>query len=423
MAHEVKLTIDGMLLNWLKEAGDAVKAGELIAELEADKATVEVEAPADGVIVELRAQVGDELTEGTVIALIGEAGEAGQEKPAAEEKPAARKEEAAEERKEEAVKQEETAAAKSNGRGASVTEEGRIRASPLARNVAAERGIDLSQVPGSGPGGRIVRADVEGFKPGEKAPSPAEAAPAAAAGRATWGELPQGEDVEIIEVSRMRRAIADNTGLSKQQVPHFYVTIDVDMEPLLALRKELNTSLEDEGVKISVNDMIVKAAALALRKFPNLNSHFYGDKIVRHKRINIGMAVALPNNGLLNVVSKDADRTSLSVMAVQNKEMIDRARENKPRGADLKGSTFTISNLGPYGVLDFSAIIVPPEAAILAVSTAQRVPVVKEDGSIGVGNIMRATISVDHRVSDGAEGAQFMFYLKELLENPMRLLV
>ena len=416
MAHDVKLTMDGTLLNWLKNAGDAVKAGEVIAEFEADKATVEVEAPADGVIVKLMAEVGDELTEGAVIAQIGAPEEASAPAPAkAAEAPA------------------QAAAPKAPAPSASVTEDGRIKASPLARNIARERGIDLSQVQGTGPDGRIVKADVENFVPAAvAAPTPVEAptaaepepAPAPAiSARPTYGKLPSGDDVEIIDLSKMRRAIAENTVLSKQMIPHFYVTVEVDMDALMALRSELNAALEQDGVKISVNDFIVKAVALTLRKFPNLNTHYYGDKLVRHKRINIGIAVALPNNGLINVVSPDADRTALSAMAKHHKEMFDRAREGKIKPEDIRGATFTVSNLGAYDVDHFSAIINPPEAGILAVGSARKVPIVKPDGSLGVGTRMKVTISVDHRVSDGAEGAQFMQHFRSLLENPMKLLV
>jgi pyruvate dehydrogenase E2 component (dihydrolipoamide acetyltransferase) len=307
-----------------------------------------------------------------------------------------------------------------------VTPEGRVKASPLARNIAADRGIDLAQVSGTGPGGRITKSDVEDFEPGAAPAAGTPSAAPAGAGIAarSYGKLPEaGEDVEILDINRMRRAIADGTILSKQTTPHFYVTVEIDVAALLELRKELNTSLEDSGVKISVNDMLVKAAALTLRKFPNLNSHYYGDKIVRYKRINIGISVALPDNGLMNVVAKDADRMSLSALAVNNKAMYDRAREGKIKPDDIRGATFTISNLGPYDVDEFSAIISTPEAGILAISSARKAPVVLEDGSLGVGHRMKVTISVDHRVSDGAEGAQYMQEFKALIEHPMRLLV
>lgn len=417
MATEIKATVEGMLLNWLKDVGEPVKAGQVIAEFEADKATVEVEAPADGVISAYKIEVGETVPEGTVIAILAAAGEAAAPEAKAEKAPAPAEEKA-----------EKAPAAAKNGAQASTTPEGRIKASPLARRIAEDKGIDLAQVAGTGPGGRIVKEDVEGFTP-EAAPaaeklSAPEAAPAASLGqRTTYGPLPQGDDVEIIEISKMRRAIADGTILSKQMVPHFYTTVEVNVEELLRLREELNANLKEEGIKISVNDMIVKAVALALRKFPNLNTHYYGDKLVRYKRVNVGIAVALPNNGLLNVVAQDADKVALSELAVTNKAMFERAREGKVKPNDLKGATFTVSNLGPYDVESFSAIISPPEAGILAVSSARKIPVVLPDGSLGVGQRMKMTLSVDHRVSDGAEGAQFMFYLRGLLENPMRLLV
>jgi pyruvate dehydrogenase E2 component (dihydrolipoamide acetyltransferase) len=413
MAQDVKLTMDGTLLNWLKNVGDAVKANEIIAEFEADKATVEVASPVDGVVLKLNGAVGDELKEGVVIAIVGASGEASNgSAPSAPASVASA-----------------PAPVVVTANGSSVTDDGRVKVSPVAKNIAKEKGIDLNQVQGSGPDGRIVKADVENFVPSAKPATPvapASSAPASApvvGGRNTWGKLPEGDDVEIIDVTKMRRAIAESTILSKQMVPHFYVTVDIDVDALLALRSQLNANLEGEGVKISVNDLVVKATALTLKKFPNLNTHFYGDKLVRHKRINVGIAVALPNNGLMNVVSQDADRTALSAMAKHHKEMFDRAREGKVKPEDLKNATFTVSNLGPYDVESFGAIISTPEAGMLAVSSARKIPVVKPDGSIGVGNRMKVTISVDHRVSDGAEGAQFMQYFRSLIENPMKLLV
>ena len=421
MAQEVKLTTDGMLLNWLKEVGQSVSAGEIIAEVEADKATVEIEAPSGGTIVSLNWEVGEEKEEGAVIATIGEAGESAASSPAKSE----------DAKSEEAPAPEPSANGSANGtassasNGASVTEDGRVKASPVARNVAEDKGIDLSQVQGTGPGGRIVKADVESFTPGKA--TPAKSAPAqqsgVGAGTPTWGKVPEGDNVEIIEINRMRRAIADGTITSKSNIPHFYVTVSMDVDALLKLRKEINDSLESDGIKVSVNDMLIKAAALALRKFPNLNSHYYGDKIVRHKDINIGVSVALPNNGLMNVVAPNADKRALSDLAVENKAMYDRAREGKIKPADLKGATFTISNLGPYNVDHFSAIISAPEAGILAIGSAKKVPVVKPDGTLGVGNMMSVTISIDHRVSDGAEGAEYMQEFRSLVENPMRLMV
>ena len=406
MAHEVKLTMDGLLINWLKDVGDAVSAGDIIAEFEADKATVEVEAGSAGQVLELRAEPGDELGEGTVIALIGGEGESAATQAGAA--PAA-----------ETPAPVAEPAAPTNGQ--TMTDDGRIKASPLARRIAADKGIDLSRVQGSGPGGRIVKSDVEGFSAQPQLPPLPTAPPAATTGQATWGKLPEA-DVEVIPLSRMRRAIADGTVRSKSNTPHFYVTVEADVEPLLALRAEINRALAERGVKVSVNDMLIKALALTLRAFPNLNTHYYGDRFVRHQRVNIGIAVALPENGLVNVVCHDADTVALSEMAERNKAMYERARGGRIKPDDIRGATFTISNMGPFNIKDFSAIISAPEAGILAVSSAQRVPVVRADGSLGAGTRMHMTLSVDHRVSNGAEGAQFMNHLRELIESPLRLL-
>jgi pyruvate dehydrogenase E2 component (dihydrolipoamide acetyltransferase) len=415
MAQEVKLSMDGLLLNWLKQVGDAVKAGEIIAEFEADKATVEVVAPADGVIIQLVAAVGDEVREGSTIARIGAGAESAA--PVAASQPVAA-----------VVVPAAVAPAASNG--AVVMENGRVKASPLARKVAQDKGVDLTQVAGSGPGGRIVRADVEGFtpaaapQPAAAQPSAAQSAPDAAVSLAqTYGKLPEGDDVEVMDASRMRKAIAKGTITSFMMTPHFYVTMESDVAELLRLRKQLNDPLADSGVKITVNDMVVKAVALALKRFPNLNTHYYGDKLVRHKRINVAIAVALPNNGLVNVVSPNADKTTLSEMARYHAQMFADARDGKIKPEYVQGATFLVSNLGSYGVESFSAIIDSPQSGALAVGAAQLVPIVLQDGTIGVGNRMKATLSIDHRISDGAEGAQFMQYFKALIENPMRLLV
>ncbi len=423
MAQDVTLTMDGLLLNWLKDVGDSVSAGEVIAEFEADKATVEVEAPSAGVLTETLVDVGEEVPEGTVVARIGEAGEAdassGDEQaaePAEEQQPAAQ------------------AQSQPSSNGAARTEDGRIKASPLARNIAEERGIDLAQVSGTGPGGRITKSDVEGFDPSKvqkqapsvpessraEAPQPATGAPA----YQSYGKLPQeSDDVSIEDMSRMRKAIAKGTITSWNTTPHFYVTVEMDMEPLLNLRKQLNAQLESEGIKITVNDMIVKAAALTQRQFMNLNSHYYGDKLVRNQRVNVGIAVALPNNGLVNVVSPDADKTTLSEMARYHKMLFEEVRDGKIKPEYIQDGTFLVSNLGAYDVEQFSAIIDPPQSGALAVGASRQVPVVKPDGTLGIGTRMKVTLSIDHRVSDGAEGAQWCNHFRELIENPMRLLV
>ena len=406
MAHEVKLTTDGLLINWLKDVGETVSASDIIAEVEADKATVEIEAGSDGTLLELRAEPGDEIGEGSIIAVIGGAGEtAGPSDDASD-------------TAQEAAKESEPAAVDTNGK--SMSDDGRIKASPLARRMAADKGIELGRVKGTGPGGRIIKSDIENFSEKPMLPPMPAAAPSAGA-QPTWGKLPE-EDVDVIPLTRMRRAIADGTIRSKSNTPHFYVTVEADVEPLLALRQEINRALAEEGIKVSVNDMLIKALALTLRQFPNLNTHYYGDRLVQHKRINIGISVALPENGLVNVVCHDADTVSLGEMAVNNKAMYERARAGKIKPEDIRGATFTISNLGPFKVKDFSAIISSPEAGILAVSSSQRVPIVRDDGAIGVGTRMNMTLSVDHRVSNGAEGAAFCNHLRELVENPLRII-
>ena len=403
MAHEIKLTTDGLLINWLRDVGDSVSASDIIAEVEADKATVEIEAGSDGTLLETRAEPGDEIGEGTVIAVIGASGESV----------------AAASDADSSVAEAATPTPSPAINGSAITDDGRIKASPLARRMAADKGIDLSRVKGSGPGGRIVKADIEDFSARPMLP-PLPDAPAATT-QATWGKLPE-SDVEIAPLSRMRRAIADGTVKSKSNTPHFYVTVEADVAPLLAMRAEINRALAEDGVKVSVNDLLVRALALTLREYPNLNTHYYGDRFVIHQRVNIGISVALPENGLVNVVCHDADTVPLRQMAIDNKARYERARSGKIKPEDIRGATFTISNLGPFNVVDFSAIISAPEAGILAVSSARKLPVVKDDGSLGIGTRMNMTLSVDHRVSNGAEGAAFCNHLRELVENPLRLL-
>ncbi len=410
---------EGTLVNWVKKVGDSINRGEVIAEIETDKATIEIESNASGTILQLLAQPGDALPVGATIAYVGQPGEQPVgDAPAAAPAPTAT---TAAETPAPVPTQPAAPARVPSGDGEGYP--GGVKASPLARRIAAEKGIDLRQVQGSGPAGRIVRQDVEKFTSAPAAaPALRSAAPSPALAAPSMGAAPEGPDIEVIDLSKLRQRIGLRMVESKQQVPHFYVTAEIDVDALLALRQQLNAGL-DETQKISVNDLIVKAAALTLRQFPNLNTHFYGDKLVRHKRINIGIAVALPQGGLMNIVCHDADKVSLGTMAVENREKIARAREGRVRPDDVEGSTFTVSNLGPYDVDFFAAIINPPEAGILAVGSAQKVPVVKADGTLGVGQRMKVTISVDHRVSDGAEAAAFMQAFKQLMENPMRLLI
>lgn len=456
MATPVTLSMDGTMLNWLKKVGDTVKQGDVIAEVESDKATVEVEAPADGVLLQTSAEPGDALASGAVIGTIGAANE--QPMPVGErqeqQQPPPRGERIDTPPPPGVTDQDQPSSVLTGAqtpptstqpmpdagarRAAPSVPEGNgslpggVKASPLARRIADEKGIDLRQVKGTGPGGRIVKEDVENFKPEALTATPApmsgrgEAAPVGAQGLAPVSlpsrKLPEGPDVEIVDVGTMRKRIAAGTIESNLSTPTFFVTVEMDVTALLELRKQLNDSLPEGVTRISVNDLIVKAVALGLRQFPNLNSHYYGDKLARHKRINIGIAVAV-TGGVMYVVAKDADKMALSALAEQNKAMATRARDGKIKPEDIGGATFSISNLGPFDVEHFTAIINPPEAGVLAVGTAKQVPVVQPDGSLGVGNRMKVTLSVDHRVSDGAEGAQFLQAVRQLIENPMRLLI
>ncbi len=405
MAQEIIATMDGTLLNWLVEVGESVSGGEVIAEMDADKATLEIEAPAAGVLLARSAEVGDSISEGDVLGHLGEAGEAGASVGA------------------EAVSPAEAPA--SNGSAADATPvteelpEGRERISPVARRLARERGIDLARLSGSGPGGRIVRADVENYREAAPAPKPTATSALAMPQRTP---PPVGEDVEHIKPDSMRRRIAATTIESQQTIPHFYITMEIDAAPLQAFRRQLNASLPEGGTRVTVNDLVVKATALTLRDFPNLNSHWYGDRIVRYGRINVGIAVALTGGGLMYVVAQDADKTPLDEMAANNRAMALRAREGRVKLSDLTGATFSTSNLGAWGVAHFAAVINPPEAGVLAFGAATKTPVVTEDGRLAVGERMSATISIDHRVSDGAEGAAFMQAFRQRLEQPLGLL-
>lgn len=420
---------EGVLNTWLKSVGDAITKGEVVAEIESDKATLELESQVAGVLLHTLHAPGDVVPIGANMAIVGEEGEdvtaligsnGTAAQPATAETPAA-----AVAQSERVTETAQDADAEPVGQGAEVQPSAEpdesypdgVKATPVARRLAEERQVDLLRVQGTGPEGRVRKADVEAYlaapRPEAAAPTPAAAAPAVA-------PVAIGPDSEEIPTTRLRQAIGRRMVESKTTVPHFYVTTEIDMGPALALRKQVNATLPDDS-KVSVNDLIVKAVALALRDFSNLNAAFAGDKIIRHKRINIGSAVAI-EGGLTTVVQKDTDTSTLSKVAADNKAMIARAREGKVRPEDVEGGTFTVSNLGIYDVDHFIAIINPPEAAILAVGSARDVPVVV-DGQLAVGSRMKATISADHRVTDGAEAAEFMQHLKRLLEQPLRLLV
>lgn len=424
------------LVSWLKEEGEPVEKGEIIAEIESDKATLELEAQAGGILLKKLEEAGAVVPVGANIAIVGQEGEdvsgmTGNGEAAAQPAqaeaalgPAPATEAAArtpEAPTSPAAPPAPAEAAPAPAAGEAVSDEfpDGVRATPVARRIAEERDLDLRQVTGSGPGGRIRKADVEAFI--ERGPAPApEAAPAAAPAAPQPAAVAAGPDTTEVKTSRMRQVIARRMTESKTTVPHFYVTTAVDMDAALALRRQINEMLPEEN-KVSVNDLIVKAAALALRDFPNLNASFAGDRLIRHNNINVGTAVAV-EGGLMTVVQKNTDASTLSTIAADNRRMIAGAREGKVGVDDIEGATFTVSNLGAYDVDHFIAIINPPEAAILAVGTASQTPVVR-DGEIVIGTQMKATISADHRVTDGAEAARFLQRFKELLEQPMLLLI
>lgn len=400
---------EGVLVRWVVAEGGAIERGQVLAEIETDKATVEVESAFTGVVLKHLVGEGDVLPVGAPISVIGKAGEAvdmaaltggvtqpeGESPtPEAESSPAA-------------------APPDSPAVGASTTPEdgqlpGGVKASPIARRMAAEHALDLRAMRGTGPGGRVIKADVEIFLTEDRRP------------KTELSNLSTFQP-ETVKLTKLRSAIGRRMTEAKQQLPHFYITGEYDMAALMDLRAQVNAALADTGEKVSVNDFIVKAAALALRQYPNLNASLKGDQILHHGQVNVGVAVAV-EGGLLTIVNRDADRKSLRQIAADTRAMVGRAREGKVRPDDIEGSTFSVSNLGMFDVENFIAIINPPEAAILAVGAVREVPVVA-GGEIKPGLRMKATISVDHRVSDGAEAAQFMQAFGKWLENPLRMLV
>ena len=396
---------EGTIVRWLKQEGDEVTRGEPIAEIETDKAIVEMEAFASGVLLKTVVGEGQTVPVGQTIAVIGSPGEPLPDLASA---PAAPTETEAPTDApsvvEEAVAAEVSAAAE------------QVRASPLARRLAEEKGIDLTRVNGSGPGGRITRDDVLAFD--SQATEAAPAAPAAEAIPASVAA--DGPDVEIMQLSRMRQTIARRTVQSMQEAPHFYVTADVDMTLALTLRQQLNEKLAGE-TRVSINDMIIKACALALVKYPAFNSSFQGDHLRVYKQVNVGIAVAL-EQGLLVLSLGDCRDKSLADISKTSREVVERAQAGVLREEDYTGGTFSISNMGMFDVDAFSAIIYPPQAAVLAVGTVRKQPVVRDD-QIAIAQVMKATLSTDHRVADGAQAAEFAVEVKRLLENPVNLLV
>jgi pyruvate dehydrogenase E2 component (dihydrolipoamide acetyltransferase) len=423
---------EGTLVRWVRNEGENINKGDVLAEIETDKATVEVESSASGVVRKLLVDQGAVVPIGAAIAIVGGQDEqindqvAEASKAAKPPAPPAKPGKPVQEPKgmqqqvemPTAPPEQKPAAQSPAGQPSAPTGEG--KASPLARKMARDAQVDLARVHGSGPGGRIIRKDIEAAISGGEQPALGVGRSAATGQNAPAAFVPVTREDEMMTPTKLRQAIARRMSESKSTVPHFYVSHEYKMDAVMAMRKQVNGFLADEE-KLSVNDFIVKAVALTLRSFPNLNASYTGDGVLRHGAINIGVAVAV-DNGLLTIVSQNSDQKPLRSIAAELKRMAAGARAGKVRPEDIEGSTFSISNLGMYDVENFLAILNPPEAAILAVGSAREVPVA-DNGELKIGWRMKATISVDHRVSDGAEAARFMQALAQFLEEPLRLLV
>lgn len=427
----------GVVSSWLKHEGDHVEVGDTLAEIDTDKATVELEAEDAGTLHRLIVGEGDEVPVGGSIAVILAEGE---EPPSDGGAQAEASDTAGDEAEPQDQASEDTDAA--NG-GPSVEPEqeapatsdterstdGRVRASPITRRLAREHGIDLSEIDGSGPAGRVVERDVRAVLEGGRAPAEEEASEHAE-------EAPAGEDVEpepsgrpaptgeaeVVSLSRGQRVVADRLQQSWQQSPHHYATVEVDADELLTLRRTLNEALVDEGGKLSINDFVLKACALALRRYPKLNSWWTDEGVQRNPRVDLAMAVA-QEDGLITPVIRDAANRTLSALSAEAKELADRARQNRLRPDEYQGGTFTVSNMGMYEVESFTAIVNPPQVSIMAVSSVIRRPGFDDQDNIVAQNVLKLTIGSDHRVVNGAENARYLAEVKRLLEHPVLLTV
>jgi pyruvate dehydrogenase E2 component (dihydrolipoamide acetyltransferase) len=426
---------EGTLVRWVKQVGENINKGDVLAEIETDKATVEVESPASGVVLQHMVDQGTVVPVNAPIAVVGQAGEKveapqpedGKQKAEVKTEDGRQKAEAKAEEKQLPAKPEAAPAQQAQATPtpspaqqpvaapapASAEATGPVKASPLAKKIAKDNNVNLANVHGTGPGGRVVRKDVEAAL----SQPPAVGRPSASV---AYPQITVTQEDQTVQTTRLRQAIGRRLTESKTTIPHFYVTHEYKMDAVMAIRKQANEYLP-ENEKLSVNDFILKAVALTLRQFPNLNATIKGTEVIQFGHVNVGVAVTVPG-GLMTVVVKDTDQKPLRQISGEVKAMAGRAREGKVKPDDIEGSTFSTSNLGMYDVENFVAIVNPPEAAILAIGSAKEVPVV-EKGEIKIGWRMKATISVDHRISDGAEAAQFMQKLAEFLENPVRMLV
>ena len=412
---------EGTLAKWLVKEGDTVKSGDILAEIETDKATMEFETIDEGTVTKLLVAEGsDGVKVGeTILILVGEDEDASAPAPKADAAPAPAKAAAAPQKEPEVAK----AATPASTAPQAAASGDRVKASPLARRLAEQQGVDLSAVTGTGPNGRIVKADLAGAQPGQAkpaaAPQPAAATPAPAAAHVP-APAPEGVPSETVKLSNMRKTIARRLSESKQQVPHIYLTVDINLDALLKLRGELNKGLESRGVKLSVNDMLIKAQAAALIEVPSCNVQFAGDNLIQFKRADIAVAVSIPG-GLITPVVTGADTKSLSAIATEIKDLAGRAREGKLQPHEYAGGTASLSNMGMFGIKQFEAIINPPQAMILAIGAGEKRPYVVND-TLQIATVMSATGSFDHRAIDGSDGAAFMAAFKRLCENPLGML-
>jgi len=415
---------EGVIAKWNIKEGDDVSSGDIIAEVETDKATMEVEAFDDGKVLKILVDEGDAVPLGGLLAVIGEEGEdisdilegAGDEDGGSSDSEKAEEGSEKKEKTKESKKEFDPILGDLNGKGSdkkkeekatSSSDDGRIKASPLAKKMAEDKGIDLASVDGSGPEGRIIKRDIEEYEPAKEKAETTVSVP-----------VYDSEESEETKISQMRKAIARRLSESKFTSPHFYETIDIDMEAAIAARKGLNEMSE---VKISFNDIVVKACSVALRRHPAINSSWMDDVIRKHGDVNVAVAVAI-DEGLMTPVIKHSDKKNLRQISAETRELAGLARDRKLQPEQMEGSTFTISNLGMFGIEEFTAIINPPNACILAVGAIRDVPVVK-NGEVVPGKRMKVTLSSDHRVVDGAKAAEFLNTLQKLLENPLAMLL
>ena len=416
---------EGTLAKWLVKEGDTVKSGDILAEIETDKATMEFETIDEGTVQKILVPEGTDGVKvgAAILVLAGEDEDASAPAPKADAAPAAKPAPVAEPQKEPEVAKAAAPAPAAPKAAPAAAAGDRVKASPLARRIAEQKGVDISAVNGSGPNGRVVKADVEGAQPGAAKPAAAAAAPAAASApvaAAAPAPAPEGVPSETVKLSNMRKTIARRLTESKQQVPHIYLTVDINLDALLKLRGELNKGLESRGVKLSVNDMLIKAQAAALMEVPSCNVQFAGDTLIQFKRADISVAVSIPG-GLITPVVTSADTKSLSAIATEIKDLAGRAREGKLQPHEYAGGTASLSNMGMFGIKQFEAIINPPQAMILAIGAGEKRPYVVND-TLQIATVMSATGSFDHRAIDGSDGAAFMAAFKRLVENPLGML-